>query len=480
MPNPFRKVRFVVASAAVAALCACSSNDKSIVDPKVETVKMCRTSSTAGTIVDVPVTDLASRKAQGDYVTSLVVDPASTRVGDSVHFKRITDAVTAVRALRQKRNELVSAGCTIIIDVAAGVYRGTTKDSPDATLEKFPIMLDMPGVKLHGALAMALDAARRASGAAAGSGITTLTPIAGLVTEPIPEAIFVVNGHPNGSAGNDVTIEGFALQSGHVGFDADTGGYGVFSLRVTNLVIRGNRFEPALSSAMDLRATSASIENNTIGGGLVCDVCLAGPGTFVASGNRIAKGGIDGIVVGALVVLPVPTDVEQYTLPATASVSATVVNNDIRDHLRQPVGVGVRAVAVSLGGPNVPQSTTLELRNNELVNNTFALLYEAGFPVANTTLKGDLKVTMASNVIQRSCQNDLLVSFNRHATTLGVAQLTRPYLRNSTYNISLGGDLDWSDVWYSNPADLGNTLIVDGSTTTAGSRLAYVPNKVCG
>lgn len=479
MANAFKKTRLVVVTAAAGAAWACSSDSKSIVAPSDETVKMCRTAGSA-TIVDVPISEVASRKAQGDYVASLVVDPASTRVGDSVHFKRITDAVAVVRAVRQQRKETVSASCTITIDVAAGVYRGSTKDSPDATLEKLPIVVDVPGVTLHGALQMALDAALRATGAVTGSGVSTLTPIAGLVTDPVPDAIFVVNGHPDGSAGNDVTIEGFALQSGHVGVDADTGGYGVFALRVKNLVVRGNRFEPALTSALDLRATDARVENNTIGGGLVCDVCLSGPGSFVVSGNRISKGGIDGLVLSSVIVLPVPVGVEQYTLPAAASASATVVNNDIRDHLRLPVGVAVRVSAIGTGAPNVPQSTTLDVRDNSLANNTFALLFEAGFPLANTTLKGDLTVTMARNTIQNSCQADLLVSFNRHATTLGVAQLTRPYIRNSTYSVSLGGNLNWDNVWYSDPSGLGNTLIVDGYTVGPGSRLAYAATKVCG
>jgi hypothetical protein len=480
MSIAFRKTRFVVVTAALGSAWACSGDSKSIVAPPGETVKMCRTAGTPGTIVDVPVSDLAARKTQGDYVASLVVDPASTRIGDSVHFKRITDAMTVVRAVRQKRKETVSASCTITIDVAAGAYRGSTKDSPDATLEKFPIVVDVPGVTLHGALTMAFDAALRATGAVAGSGVSTLTPIAGLVTDPAPDAIFVINGHPDGSAGNDVTIEGFALQSGHVGVDADTGGLGVFAMRVKNLVVRGNRFEPALTSALDLRASDAQVENNTIGGGLVCDVCLSGPGNFVVSGNRISKGGIDGVVLSSLVVLPVPVGVEQYALPATASASATVMNNDIRDHLRLPVGVAVRVSAIGTGAPNVPQSATLDVRDNTLANNTFALLFEAGFPLANTTLKGDLTVTMARNTIQNSCQADLLVSFNRHATTLGVAQLTRPYIRNSTYNVSLGGNLRWDDVWYSNPSGFGNTLLVDGFTVGPGSHLAYVATKVCG
>jgi hypothetical protein len=480
MSIAFRNSRLVCAAAALCAAWGCASDDPSSVAPLDESVKMCRTVAGAGTIVDVPVSGVASRKAQGDYIVSLTVDPGSTRVGDSVHFRRITDAVAAVRAVRQKRNETVAAGCTMTIDVAAGVYRGSTKESADVTLEKFPIVLDVPGVKLHGALSMQLDTAGRATIAAVAPGVTMLTPIVGMVTDPVPEAIFVVNGHPGGSAGNDVTIEGFALQSGHFGIDADTGGYGVFALRVKNLVVRGNRFEPALTSALDLRATDAAVENNTTVGGLVCDICLAGPGSFMVSGNRIAKGGIDGVVLSSVVVLPVPAGIEQYALPATASANATVVNNDIRDHLRQPVGVAIRVSAIGTGAPNVLQSATLDIRDNTLANNTFAFLFEGGFPLANTALKGDLAITMGRNVIQGSCQADLLVSFTRHATTLGVAQLTRPYIRNSTYNVSLGGNLRWEDVWYSNPSGLGNTLLVDGVVIGAGSHVAYAATKACG
>src|ERR1051325_11756997 len=127
MSIALKNARLFVAAAAIGAVWACSTDNKSVVAPPDETVKMCRTAAGSATIVDVPVSDVASRAAQGDYVASLVVDAASTRVGDSVHFKRITDAVAVVRAIRQKHNETVSAGCTITIDVAAGVYRGSTK-----------------------------------------------------------------------------------------------------------------------------------------------------------------------------------------------------------------------------------------------------------------------------------------------------------------------------------------------------------------
>jgi hypothetical protein len=113
------------------------------------------------------------------------------------------------------------------------------------------------------------------------------------------------------------------------------------------------------------------------------------------------------------------------------------------------------------------------------VNNTFGLFFEAGFPLANTTLKGDMEITMKGNVISQSCQNDALITFNRHTTTLGTAQLTRPYIRNSSYRINLGGDLQFANLWYSNPAGLGNELTVDGTVIPAGARLAYDANKVC-
>jgi hypothetical protein len=463
----------------LAVLGACS-RDSSVTAPAVESVSMCRTtSSSTAAIVSVPLTDVAARKAQGDYVTSVTVDPATTRGGDSIHYKRIGDAVSAVRALRLSRHELSSAACVITIDVAAGTYHGSLKPTTDPALETFPITLDVPAVRLHGALAMTLDAASRATGVGQSTAASTLSPTSGMTTAPLPQALVVVNAHPNGSAGNQVTIEGFVMQSGHIGVDADSGGYGVFAMRVANLVIRGNRFEPALSSAIDVRATDARVENNWMGGGVVCDVCLAGPGTFTVSGNRITSGGIDGVVLSSLVILAVPDGVEQYDLPASAKASASIFNNEIRDHLRVPVGVAVRAMAMSLGGPNVPQATTLDIHDNDLTHNMFALLYEAGFPLANTLLKGDLNVTLSNNKIQGSCQADLMVTFNRHATTLGVAQLTRPYLRNSTYTVSLGSNLSWDNVWYSDPDGLGNTLIVDGKTIAAGSKLAYSATKVC-
>ena len=169
---------------------------------------------------------------------------------------------------------------------------------------------------------MGSDAQGRATGTGTTTGASTLVPATPMVSNPIPDAIVVVNGHPNGSAGNGTVIQGFVFQSGHVGVDSDTGGIAVLSMRVTNLGIYGNRFEPQMADAIDLRATSALVRSNYVIGGQVCDVCLAGPGDFTVLNNRIDKGGIDGILIGAVTLLPVPALVEQYVLPASAAVSA--------------------------------------------------------------------------------------------------------------------------------------------------------------
>jgi hypothetical protein len=136
-------------------------------------------------------------------------------------------------------------------------------------------------------------------------------------------------------------------------------------------------------------------------------------------------------------------------------------------------------VTVSSGAPNPAQSSVVDIRDNDLTHNTFAFLFEAGFPVANATLKGDLDLTMRGNVVAQSCQADAFIAFTRHVTALGVAQLTRPYIRNSTYRITLGGDLPFSNQWYANAAGFGNQLIVDGVVITPGLRMQYDAAKAC-
>jgi hypothetical protein len=49
-----------------------------------------------------------------------------------------------------------------------------------------------------------------------------------------------------------------------------------------------------------------------------------------------------------------------------------------------------------------------------------------------------MDVSLSGNVMQQSCQTNLLVAFARHTTALGLQQ--DAYLLNSTYRLQLGGE----------------------------------------
>ena len=92
-------------------------------------------------------------------------------------------------------------------------------------------------------------------------------------------------------------------------------------------------------------------------------------------------------------------------------------------------------------------------------------------PAAGTDRTGDVDITLGGNVIAQSCQLNLLVAFSRHNTALGL--VNGPFLLNSNFTLSLGGDVSWSDAWFAHPAGFGNTLTVDGQPIANGSRQFY-------
>ncbi len=447
---------------------------------------ICHVSGPVGNVLDVRSTELPEHRAHGDYPVRLLVDRNSSVVGDSVHFVRITDAIATARATRAARSETSTAACRITIDVAPGIYLGSVRDTTDQSLERFPLMLDMPDITLRGSLRMAVDAKMRATGAGEGTDLTVLAPTSGLLTVFVggiaqnnrAEPIVVVNGHPEGPKGNGVVVEGFVFQSGNDRTDAITGGHGIFSLRVSNLVIRGNRFEGGFSEALDLRAsTGVVVRNYLIGRGGSCGICLSGPGVYEAKDNRLAgPGGIPGLFVNATGLLPVPTEVEQYVPPPIVDLEATIRNNEVRNHQATPVGTAIRIGSIGPGAPGVAGVTKVQILDNDLIGNRFAIIVDAAFPVAGTALRGDVTVNMTGNAMSLSCQNNVLVSFSRHTTGLGLA--SAPYSRNSTFSLS-GLNASAADVWYANPSGFGNTLTLDGQIVPPGSRHAYDAQKVC-
>ena len=105
-------------------------------------------------------------------------------------------------------------------------------------------------------------------------------------------------------------------------------------------------------------------------------------------------------------------------------------------------------------------------------------MIDALFPQPDTELRGDVDLTTSGNVVRQSCQADLLVAFARHTTALG--STGGPYLRNSTYRLSLGGDLPFRDAWFSNPGGLGNRLLVNGRVIGHITRQFFDPDSCPG
>ncbi|MEO5826836.1 MAG: hypothetical protein ABIR59_13180 [Gemmatimonadales bacterium] len=447
-------------------------------------VTICHVPASSPAILVVSMAALRAHEAHGDYVARLEVGDGSAS-NDGVHFARISDALAAARATRIAHDELENAACRVTIVVSAGVRPATTRPTIDPAIEQLPFIIDVPDITIRGALQMQVDETGRATGLGNATGTTTIAPSPALIivggigsTSGAPEPIFIVNAHPVGSKGHGAVIEGFTLQSGRLPSDPQIGGFGVFALRVNGLVVRGNRFDGGLSSGADLRASHATVERNYLSGrGGSCDICLAGPGAYVARDNRMIGGGVPGVLILPTVLLGVLPSVEQYELPTSAIVTADIVNNEVRDHRREPVGVGLRIGAVGVGAPNVAGLTKVKLTDNLLVNNTFGIIVEAGFPRAATLLRGDIELTTSGNVILASCQRDLLVSLASSQTGLGIQ--AGPYLLRSSYALMLGGDLSWPAAWYSHPAGFGNTLTVNGAVIPNGVQRAYDPARVC-
>jgi hypothetical protein len=439
-------------------------------------VAVCHRPASGGEILSVGAPALPAHLAHGDYLTTLFVNHDASQPDDGAHFSSIGAALGEARAARVANAELTAAACRITIKVAADTYHGSTSEPASATDEQFPLVVDVPDITLNGALTMALDDAGRATGVGTDGAESVLSPRSPLpVIAGSSTPLIVVNGHPGGAAGNGTVIQGFVLQSGHGAFMDDAGGQGVLALRVQDLLIRGNRFERGFTESMDIRASSGEVlENHLAGTAGTCDVCLAGPGRYRASGNYLLAGGIPGLGVSGVINIPVPSGVELYESPATAETWAELTNNEVHDHLRTPVGVGLRVDAVGVGAPNVYNTIHAVMRDNRLVNNRFGIIVHAAFAHTGNLREGNVDVTLGGNQILGSCQAKLLVAFARHNTALGTANT--PYMHDSTFRLWLNGDVSWSEVWYSHPAGLNNTLIVDGTVMDNGARQFYSQN----
>jgi len=469
--------------ASVLASCSDSSgNADTISGPTGETLSVCHIAGSSGTLTDIKASELSDHLAHGDYLARVKVEKSAT-TADGIHFGRITDALAAARAGRLARGETVNARCRITIEVGPGVFIGSVSDTTNAAIERLPITIDVPDITLSGSLVMLVDAKGRpvnVPGASGNGASTTLVAKPGLVSiktgnalDKYAEPLIVVNGHPNGPHGDGAVIEGFVMQSGNNAADAIVGGNAVWTMRAQRLIVRRNQIEGGFSEPIEMRSSIGLVELNVLTGkGGSCALCMFGPGDYEVRSNRqVGATGRLAVLVFPTIFTAVPPGVEQLVLPATALVTANVSNNEFRDHQEVPFGIGLRVAAVGPGAPDVVGSARVVAANNDLSSNRFAIVAEAGFLVANTAQRGSIELTLFNNVLTGSCEVGLFVALNSQATAIS----SQPGLstKNSTYTISLGDDVQWSDVWYSHPAGTGNTLLVDGIEQPNGSRAPY-------
>ena len=120
---------------------------------------------TSGSVIAIPRSQLAMDLRQGDYVTTLVVGHTAADPNDSVHFRRIGDAIAAARAGTAGAGRTPSrrpAGSPSTSQRDA--FRGSGHPGTDPSLEHWPLTVDVPDLTLHGAFVMQLDSHGRATG----------------------------------------------------------------------------------------------------------------------------------------------------------------------------------------------------------------------------------------------------------------------------------------------------------------------------
>ncbi|MES2524697.1 MAG: hypothetical protein V4617_18520 [Gemmatimonadota bacterium] len=281
----------LVAALAATTLISCSTEIARVTEPSaVDRLSVCHVSGAAGVPITIRASELAAHRAHGDYVTTIAVHKESTTTSDSTSFARIGDAIARACAIRLVRSELTTAACRITIAVESGVYEGSVAPSTDPSLERLPLVIDVPDITLRGSFVMPIDAKARALGTSPSTGSdlqAVLVASPGLISvrtgnvlEKFAEPLIILNGHPAGSRGDGATIEGFVFRSGNVAPDAIVGGNAVWGMRVQRVTVRRNRIEAGFAEPIEFRASSARVEQNLLTGRSgSCAFCMFGPGT---------------------------------------------------------------------------------------------------------------------------------------------------------------------------------------------------------
>lgn len=470
------------ALALLVAVTACTDNTPSgpatQPDVAVRNVTICHLSSTSAEPTLVDTASVALHLAHGDYFMTMWVNPSSAGADDSVHFRSITSAVDAARAIRASRIPIAATACPLNIVIDSGTYRGSATGLDSGAHERFPIMLDFSGIALHGAPGILSGGGNLGPGLGAQGGETILMPNVSITDDSTMRhaPLLVVNGHPGEPPIENVVVEDLVFNSGRSEDGDSPRGLGLLALRARDLTIRDNRFDAGFLEAIDLRASSAVLDRNLLMSGGAdgrCGVCLAGPGTYSVTRNHLLASDAPGIVVTPATQLPVPAQVEPYVLPGdetdggTSAVTVYITNNAVYQHRNIAGGVAIHLAAVGMGATNVQGQIWAQVTGNTFFFNNFAIVVDGGYTEYGAALTGNITASLAQNVFTSSCERDLVVSTGRNVTSASLANA--PYLRESIFQITLNDDVRWGDAWFNNPDGFGNALYVDGTRTPNGT-----------
>lgn len=227
--------------------------------------------------------------------TDLYVDGSATASGDCISAPclRITDALAVARRL---------GGADI--HVAPGVYNGTTdpaKLAANPALEALPILLNVPGLHLHGASTLVTDSeglpAHAAKGPATKLNADSLGAFVAMIS--VTPTVDAATGAPTSGPLGDISVDGFEFMGTPAAF-----GTAVQLDRVNGFTLAGN-YVHNFSTGLRVYRSSGTVDRNLVvdpDGGpdlIVFGGTVTSPSTMTISNNRLLDS-TAGIIVSGL------------------------------------------------------------------------------------------------------------------------------------------------------------------------------------
>ncbi len=318
------------------------------------------------------------QNAPGPSAT-IFVDCASTARGNgaAAHpYWRITDALDSARRLRSLSSR------PIVIRVAAGTCSGNFETQPTGQKirppELLPLVLNVPGLTLHGAGTMDyVDGYPAALHPGTATTVTVDYPRLGI----LDNTVIYIGPTVDGGRADGTVVEGLEID---VAFN---GQYGIWANRAQGLTIRGNVVEHMNFGAVNFTECSANIVGNAIHDGTPGLVVAAGtrgsPSRFRVAGNSVTAN-YEGVALfgdsmatehldmGANPLEPLPYPINPMASQMGNQLYVELTGNDVSYNY-----IGLRFAV--LGGSRYPYSTTGNISAN-VHDNQF--MDNAGYPFA--------------------------------------------------------------------------------------------------